>query len=187
MAGKKAPSIPAAEPDLPKWIWCLVANVRDYPVDELFNVIKKERRGTKHFAPGARVYVYPVQWGDGWDRIVVVGRKKGTRRLVRKVIPGSMLEDFRLKRVYSPTVISWMCGTRFRLVRNRSDALWGGTSLLCAAGTIPMNPGKRSRRWLIPGNAIELTPRDIWRRSDRCGEHGRPGSLLLGKIAGAAP
>lgn len=126
MAGKKAPSIPAVEPDLPKWIWCLVANVRDYRVDELFNVIKKERRGTKHFAPGARVYVYPVQWGDGWDRMVVVGRKKGTRRLVRKVIPGSMLEDFRLKRVYSSTVISWMCGTRFRLVRNRSDALWGG-------------------------------------------------------------
>ena len=126
MAGKKAPSIPEVEPDLPKWIWCLVANVRDYPVDELFNVIKKERRETKHFAPGARVYVYPVQWGDGWDRMVVVGRKKGTRRVVRKVIPGSMLEDFRLRRVYSPTVISWMCGARFRLVRNRSDAPWGG-------------------------------------------------------------
>lgn len=54
-------SIPACEPDLPKWIWCLVANVAEYPRDDHFNVMKMPRRGTKHFAPGARVYVYPVQ------------------------------------------------------------------------------------------------------------------------------
>ncbi|MBQ3302442.1 MAG: hypothetical protein IJH04_09935, partial [Eggerthellaceae bacterium] len=53
------PSIPSVEPNLPEWIWCLVANVRDCPVDSLFNDVKTERRGTKHFAPKTRVYVYP--------------------------------------------------------------------------------------------------------------------------------
>ena len=105
-------SIPACEPDLPKWIWCLVANVAEYPRDDHFNVMKMLRRDTKHFTPGARVYVYPVQWGDGWERMVVVGKERGTHRYVRKVILGAMLEDFRLKKVYSPTIISWMCGER---------------------------------------------------------------------------
>ena len=115
-------SIPAFEFDLPKWIWCLVANVADYPRDDHFNVIKKQRRGTKHFAPGTRVYVYPVQWGDGWERMVVVGKERGTHRYVRKVVPGAMLEAFRLKKVYSPTVISWMCGERSR-IRNHGNGL----------------------------------------------------------------
>ena len=118
-------SIPAVESDLPKWIWCLVANVREYPVDDFFNVVEKKRRGTKHFGPGTRVYVYPVQWGDGWERMVVVGRKKGSRRLIRKIIDGYMLEDFRLKKVYSPTVISWMCGKRFERIKNRGSAYGG--------------------------------------------------------------
>jgi len=100
----------AYERGTPRWIWCLVANVRERPVDELFSVCEKDRRGTKHFAPGTRVYVYPVQWGDGWERLVVVGKKRGTHRYIRKVMPGSMLESFRLKKVYSPTVINWMCG-----------------------------------------------------------------------------
>ena len=102
---------PADKDGLPRWIWCLTANVRSHPVDELFNVCEKERRGTKHFAPGARVYVYPVQWGDGWERMVVVGKKRGSHRYIRKVMLGSMLENFRLKKVYSPSIINWMCGT----------------------------------------------------------------------------
>ena len=122
MAISKGPSIPAHEPNLPKWIWCLVANVRDYPVDEMFNVIERERRGTKHFGPGTRVYIYPVQWGDGWKRMVVVGKERGTHRLIRKIMASDMLDNFRLKKVYSPTIISWMCGKRMELIRNRGNA-----------------------------------------------------------------
>ena len=103
-----------------------MANVRDYPVDEFFNVVVTKKRGTKHFAPGTRVYVYPIQWGDGWERVVVVGRKKGSRRLIRKIMLGDMLDDYRLKKVYSPTIISWMCGKRFELLPNRADSPWGG-------------------------------------------------------------
>lgn len=122
-------SIPAVEPDLPRWIWCLVANVRDYPVDVFFNVVETKRRGTKHFGPGTRVYVYPIQWGDGWERVMVIGRKRGTRRLIRKIMAGDMLDNYRLKKVYSPTVISWMCGKRFELIKNRANEPWGGDEL----------------------------------------------------------
>ena len=138
-------SVRQLEPNLPRWIWCLVANVREKPVDELFNHIDKARRGTKHFAPGTLVYVYPVQWGDGWERMVVVGKKRGTHRYIRKVMPGSMLEGFRLKKVYSPTVISWMRGRRSEM-RNRGNNLphstgdvfdgWGNSD--CDRETIEM-------------------------------------------------
>ena len=103
-------SIPAHEPDLPKWVWCLVANIRKEgfpdsgPLDS--------RGGTKHFAPGARVYVLPVRWDGWWDRGPVIGKKKGSRRYVRKIIGWEWLENFRCKRIYSPTVISWMMGVR---------------------------------------------------------------------------
>ncbi|MBQ3300998.1 MAG: hypothetical protein IJH04_02380 [Eggerthellaceae bacterium] len=70
------------------------------------------RGGTKHFAPGARVYVFPVRWDGWWDRGPVLGKEKGSGRYVRKVMGWEWLENFRCKRVYSPTVISWMMGAR---------------------------------------------------------------------------
>lgn len=44
--------------------------------------------------------------------MAVVGKKRGTHRLIRKVMDVGQLENFRAKRVYSPTVISWMRGAR---------------------------------------------------------------------------
>ena len=87
-------SIPAHEPDLPKWAWCLVANIRKegFPGAGPLN----SRGGTKHFAP----------------RGPVVGKEKGSGRYVRKVMDWKWLENFRCKRVYSPTVISRMMGAR---------------------------------------------------------------------------
>ena len=103
-------SIPAHEPNLPRWAWCLVANIRKegFPDSGPLN----SRGGTKHFAPGARVYVFPVRWDGWWDRGPVLGKEKGSGRYVRKVMGWEWLENFRCKRVYSPTVISWMMGAR---------------------------------------------------------------------------
>ena len=97
-------SIPAHEPDLPKWAWCLVANIRKegFPGAGPLN----SRGGTKHFAPGARVYVFPDYRTGWWDRGPVVGKEKGSGRYGRKVMDWKWLENFRCKRVYSPTVIS---------------------------------------------------------------------------------
>lgn len=103
-------SIPSHEPDLPRWAWALVANIRreGFPDAGPLN----NRGGTKHFAPGARVYVLPVRWDGWWERGPVIGKLKGSNRYVRKVMSWDWLENFRCKRVYSPAVISWMMGAR---------------------------------------------------------------------------
>ena len=108
-------TIPAIEPDLPEWIWCLVANVKGRETKGYDG-----RGGTKHFAPGTRVYVYLPRWS--WDGAYpVVGKKKGTHQLIRKVMCEADLENFRVKRVYSPTIISWMVGKRSERILNYSD------------------------------------------------------------------
>ena len=85
----------------PGWIWCLVGNVVDWhrvgPDGHL-------TRGTNHFRPGAKLYCMPPAWGDGYERAYVVGRHRsgGLRCVVMGV---SLIENFRLKKVYSPSVI----------------------------------------------------------------------------------
>ena len=35
------------------------------------------RRGVRHFAAGAKVWVLPPQWGDGGDQLIVAGHHRG--------------------------------------------------------------------------------------------------------------
>lgn len=89
----------------PKWIWCLVGNVvkeRPYGPDH------EVRLGTKRFTPGTKVYCYPGQWGDGYDRIYVLGRPRERYDLIRLIMPRKHIENFRLQRVYNPQVIERM-------------------------------------------------------------------------------
>ena len=55
--------------------WCVVANV----LAETTHGEGGEdvQRGLKHFAPGAKVWVLPPQWGDGGESVVVAGRHRG--------------------------------------------------------------------------------------------------------------
>ena len=63
----------SVERERPKWIWCLVGNVvKERPYGPNHEV----RRGTKRFAPGTKVYCYPVKWGDGYERIYVLGKPR---------------------------------------------------------------------------------------------------------------
>ena len=114
----------APKPEKPDWLWCLVANVRDS--SRLEGAPPRKRRGgCKHFAPGTRVYVYDIMWGDGGERRLVLGKKKGTHQLVRKVVDADILTNFRLKRVYSPTVIDWMQGDKCSFEGRHPG--WGNT------------------------------------------------------------
>lgn len=84
-------------------VWCVVANVRKetaYGKDG-----GKVRRGSKHFAPGAKVYCFPPLWGDGYESIKVVGRHRKTHRYVTMVIESRYLENWRAELAYSPHVI----------------------------------------------------------------------------------
>ena len=89
----------------PKWIWCLVGNVvKERPYGPNHEV----RRGTKRFAPGTKVYCYPVKWGDGYERIYVLGKPREKYDLIRLIMPRKYIENFRLQRVYNPQVIERM-------------------------------------------------------------------------------
>jgi hypothetical protein len=84
-------------------VWCPVANMteeRRYGPDG-----SEIKRGSKHFAAGAKVYCFPMQWGDGYEQIEVVGRHRVTHRYVKMIISSSWLENWRVQLVYSPTVV----------------------------------------------------------------------------------
>jgi hypothetical protein len=72
--------------------WCLVGNIKD-------------KAGTKHFSAGAKVYCLPAQWGDGYEKITVVAKHRGSGRLVKMVFSSSWITNWRAQVVYSPSVL----------------------------------------------------------------------------------
>jgi hypothetical protein len=69
-----------------------------------------KRPGTRHFVPGAKVWVLPILWGDGGEKRYVVGTRRGTggQGLIRLVMNSNYLVNFRVKPVYSPAVYAAM-------------------------------------------------------------------------------
>lgn len=91
--------------DQSKFIWCLVGNI----VDEHPTGIDKEiKRGTKHFSPNTKVYCFPPKWGDGYEKIKVIGRHRKTRKNVCIVIPAKLITNWRLQKVYRPYILNVM-------------------------------------------------------------------------------
>ena len=87
-------------PDGP--VWCVAANVlmeRGYGPGGA-----EKRRGTKHFAPGAKVFVFYFFWGMGGERVTVIGRHRKSRRFIRLTMPAKHLANWRAELVYSPYV-----------------------------------------------------------------------------------
>jgi hypothetical protein len=90
-----------------KAIWCVVANIVD---EHSFGESKEIKKGTKHFSKGTKVYCFPPLWGDGYEKIQVIGHHKGSHRYVKMVVASKLLINWRVKLVYSPFVISEMNG-----------------------------------------------------------------------------
>ncbi len=91
------------------FVWCPVANVTreshpEGPNGEL-------RLGLKHFSPGAKLYCYPQQWGDGGEKLRVLGRHRGGgSKLIDIVIATKHLIDWRVQKVFQPHVVRAMRG-----------------------------------------------------------------------------
>jgi hypothetical protein len=85
-------------------LFCVAANVAEETAHGEGGV--ELRRGIKHFAAGAKVWVLPPQWGDGGIQVIVAGYHRGTRGrgLVRMVVSRRHLTNFRVQAVYSPAV-----------------------------------------------------------------------------------
>ena len=65
--------------------------------------------GTKHFVEGAKLYCFPVFWGDGGEYIYVMGRHRGkglkTSRYTIIVMQSKHIHNWRCKEIHSPTVM----------------------------------------------------------------------------------
>ena len=96
--------------------WCLVGNV---VAEHEFGESKQVRRGSQHFTPGTKVYCLPSQWGDAYEKAVVVGIARGSRRWITVVMPTELITNWRAKVVYNPAVTR-----RLRQGFNGFDRQW---------------------------------------------------------------
>jgi hypothetical protein len=86
-------------------IWCLIANVA---AEQIYGEQHEVRLGTKHFSPNTKVYCFPPAWGDGYEDIRVIGRHRGSSRLVTLIMPSRRLVNWRVKYVCQPYVVRQM-------------------------------------------------------------------------------
>ena len=87
------------------FIWCLVGNIIN---EHYAGTDKVLVHGTKHFSPNTKVYCFPAQWGDGYEKIKVIGRHRKSSKNVCIVIPASMVTNWRLQKVFSPYILHVM-------------------------------------------------------------------------------
>jgi hypothetical protein len=119
--------------------WAVVANVARETLHGPAGADTRE--GLRHFAAGAKVWVLPAQWGDGWQDALVVGLHRGPGRYVRMVVPLRHLDQFRVQAVYHPAVIRQL--TRPQDGRQGSPRQW--SSEVEAAETIRRHPETKDR------------------------------------------
>lgn len=99
---------------------CLVGNIID---EHEFGENHELRRGTKHFGPGTKVYLAPIQWGDGYERVYVIGKVRKRSSMIQVVMSRSKITNFRAQRVYSPVVLKMMEKSEIDWWDNNKDTL----------------------------------------------------------------
>lgn len=93
-----------------EWRWCLVGNIvkfREYGEEH------ELRSGTKRFSGGTKVYLCPAQWGDGYENVVVIGKSRHSFDFIEVVIPRRCIENYRLQKVYKPTLLNKMKQSKY--------------------------------------------------------------------------
>jgi hypothetical protein len=105
-------------------LFCVVANVAGETAHGEGGL--ELRRGLKHFAPGAKVWVLPPQWGDGGHQVIVAGYHRGTRGrgLARMVVPRRHLTSFRARAIYSPAVARELTRPLTEFGREHPPGIW---------------------------------------------------------------
>ncbi len=61
------------------WCWCLVGNITE---KHEYGEEHEVKYGTKHFSRGTKVYLAPAQWGDGYEKIVVIGMPRHQKKFI---------------------------------------------------------------------------------------------------------
>ncbi len=97
-----------------EWCWSLVGNIVK---EHEFGEEKVIKPGTKHFSAGTKVYLAPASWGDGYERIRVIGIGRGNRKYIEIVMQSKYIENFRMQKVYKPAIVKRML--------NSENCWWG--------------------------------------------------------------
>lgn len=100
----------------PEWLWCLAGNIVD---SHEYGMEHEIRHGTRHFPPGAKVYLLPVYPGMGLHKVSAIGIPRHKRGYIEVVIPIRYVNNFRLQKVFKPAVVQRM---------KISDFTWWGNS-----------------------------------------------------------
>jgi hypothetical protein len=90
-------------------VWCLVANFRrerPYGPEGQTTV----PGGTRHFAPGAKVYCLPPDRGNGYETVPIIARHRVSHRYITAYTNSAWLENWRVKLVYEPVLVSKLLG-----------------------------------------------------------------------------
>ena len=95
-------------------VWCIAGNVI---LEHSFGEAHEIRRGTKHFAPGAKVYCISFRQGA---EALVVGRHRKSKRWIRIYIRTAYLTNLRAELVYNPQVV--------RALNSFAHARWDGSA-----------------------------------------------------------
>ncbi|MFE1318331.1 hypothetical protein [Kitasatospora phosalacinea] len=113
------------------------------------------RRGHRHFAPGAKVWVAPAAWGDGGESVIVAGRHRGnSRRYARMVIRRRFLVDSRVRVVCSPALV------RALTTAEPGEEKEFGARFLWS----PQEAERWARSWNTPETEAQLDGRHSWTR-----------------------
>jgi len=89
--------------DLEEFRFVLVGNIID---KHYYGENKEMRRGTKHFRPGAKVYLLPEYGGNGHTDIPVYGLPRRSKRKIYIVVRGHMIKNIRVKKTFDPKLIA---------------------------------------------------------------------------------
>ncbi len=101
-----------------EWRWCLVGNIVE---KHEFGEAHELKYGTKHFRPGAKVFINLVYGGMGHEHILVIGVPRHMKNYIEVVIRRKFVCNFRVQRVYKPAVLKMMSDSDWDWRDNSDD------------------------------------------------------------------
>ena len=87
------------------FIWCLIGNAVE---EREYGEEKELKTGTKHFRPGAKLYCFPPLWGDGYEKIKVIGLPRKSKKKITVVMKSDLVTNWRKQKVYDQYIIDTM-------------------------------------------------------------------------------
>ena len=92
------------------WCWSLAGNIVQ---EHEYGEEREIKYGTKHFSRGTKVFIAPAQWGDGYEKIVVIGLPRHGRRYIEVITQSKYITNYRIKKVYNPAILKRMCSSQY--------------------------------------------------------------------------